>query len=134
MNTEIEFTVEPIDSIETIELIIEDYHEWITDRDDLSNIMCVDDLLESLRDYLNDTNYESEFNLDNIINYYNIDDFDELDDRFIASYDNDDEMDTKIELIDTIIKLVLINDDIEPCGAFEEDDEFDKYEFADDEE
>ena len=123
MNTEIEFTVEQIESIETIELIIEDYHEWIADRDDLSNIMSVDDLLESLRDYLNDTNYESEFNLDNIINYYNIDDFDELNDRFIASYDNDDEMDSKIELIDNIIKLVLNNDDIEPCGAFEEDDE-----------
>ena len=134
MMTEIEFTVEPIDSIETIESNIEDYHEWITDRDDLSNIMCVDDLIESLRDYLNDTNYESEFNLDNINNYYVIDDFDELDDRFVASYDNDDEMDTKIELIDTIIKLVLINNDIEPCGAFDEDDdEFDEYEFADDE-
>ena len=123
MNTEIEFTFEPIETIETIELIIGDYHKWIADRDDLSNIMSVDDLLESVRDYLDDTNYESEFNLDNIINYYNIDDFDELDDRFVASYDNDDEMDSKIELIDTIIKLVLVNDDIEPCGAFEEDDE-----------
>ena len=90
----------------------------------ISNINSVDELLESLRDYLDDTNYESEFNLDNIINYYNIDDFDELDDRFIAS----DEMDSKIELIDTFIKLVLTNELIEPCGAFDSD------EFADDEE
>ena len=61
MMTKIEFTVEPIDSVETIESIIEDYHEWFTDNNDLSNINSVDELLESLRDYLNDTNYESEF-------------------------------------------------------------------------
>ena len=77
-----------------IEIIIEDYLEWLTDRDDLSNIECVDDLLESFRDYLDDTDYVIEFNLDNIVNYYNIDDFDELDERFIASFDNDDEMDS----------------------------------------
>ena len=52
MMTEIEFTVEPIDSVETIESIIEDYHEWFTDNNDLSNINSVDELLESLRDYL----------------------------------------------------------------------------------
>ena len=73
MNTEIEFTIEPIESIETIESIIEDYHEWFTDNNDLSNINSVDELLESLRDYLDDTIYGPEFNLDNIINYYNID-------------------------------------------------------------
>ena len=118
MMTEIEFTVEPI------ELAIEDFFEY----HDFDRIQCVDDLMEQLHDYLNDVGLDRDFNLDNIINYYNIDDLDELDDRFIANYDNDDEMDSKIELIDTIIKLVLINEWIEPCGAFDED------EFADDEE
>ena len=128
MMTEIEFTVEPIDSVETIESIIEDYHEWFTDNNYLSNINSVDELLESLRDYLDDTNYESEFNLDNIINYYNIDDLDELDDRFIVSYDDDVAMDKKIQLIYKCIELLMMDEWIEPCGAFDED------EFADDEE
>ena len=35
MMTEIEFTVEPIDSVETFETIIEDYHERFTDNNDL---------------------------------------------------------------------------------------------------
>ena len=113
--TEIEFIVEPI---ETIESIIDDYLDWFTDINDLANINSVDELLESLREYLDDTNYNPEFNLININKYYNIDDLDDLYDRFIASYENDDKIDSKIELIDTIILLVLINERIELCGAF----------------
>lgn len=50
-----------------------------------------------------------DYNLDNIINYYDIDAFEELDDQFIASYDDDDTMDSKRELIDNFIRLVMID-------------------------
>ena len=95
--TEIEFTVEPI------ELAIEDFFEYY----DLDRIQCVDDLMEQLHDYLNDVGLDRDFNLDNIINYYNIDDLDELDDRFIASYDDDVAMDKKIQLIYKCIELMI---------------------------
>lgn len=58
----------------------------------ISNISYINKLLESLRKYLDDTNYNLEYNLGNIINYYYIDDFDDLNNRFIASYENEDEM------------------------------------------
>ena len=100
MMTEIEFTVEPI------ELAIEDFFEYL----DLDRIQCVDDLMKQLHDYLDDVGLDRDFNLDNIINYYNIDDLDELDDRFIASYDDDDTMDKKIELIYKCIELLMMDD------------------------
>ena len=118
MMTEIEFTVEPI------ELAIEDFFEY----HDFDRIQCVDDLMEQLHDYLNDVGLDRDFNLDNIINYYNIDDLDELDDRFIASYDDDEAMDKKIQLIYKCIELLMMDERVEPCGAFDSD------EFADDEE
>ena len=99
MMTEIEFTVEPI------ELAIEDFFEY----HDLDRIQCVDDLMEQLHDYLNDVGLDRDFNLDNIINYYNIDDLDELDDRFIASYDDDEAMDKKIQLIYKCIELLTMD-------------------------
>ena len=111
--TEIEFTVEPI------ELAIEDFFEYY----DLDRIQCVDDLMEQLHDYLNDVGLDRDFNLDNIINYYNIDDLDELDDRFIASYDDDVAMDKKIQLIYKCIELLTMDEWIEPCGAFADDEE-----------
>lgn len=76
MMSGIEFTIEPIESI------IEDYLEWSTDK----IINSVDDLLKSLRDYLDDTNNIPEFNLDNIIKYCNIDYLDELDDLLTDLY------------------------------------------------
>lgn len=70
MVNEIEFTTEPVD---TIELIIDDHLEWST-----NNINSVDILLDSLCECLFDTNYNLEFKLDNVINYYNIDYLKEL--------------------------------------------------------
>lgn len=65
MVNQIEFTTKTID---TIELIIDDHLEWST-----NNINSVDKLLDSLCECLVDTNYNLEFKLDNVINYYNID-------------------------------------------------------------
>lgn len=99
--TKIEITVE------TIESIIDDYLEWYTNK----VINCVDDLLKTFRDYIDDTNYESEFNLDNIINYYNIDDLDELDDLLkdvVVDYSEStqDEID-KLQYDDIYIRVIV---------------------------
>lgn len=76
----------------------------------------------------NDTNYIQKFNLNNVINCYNIDDLNELDDLLTDSYVNNARLDSKIELITNIIWLVLTNKWIEPSRAFDSD------ELADDEE
>ncbi|KAK8885921.1 hypothetical protein M9Y10_041379 [Tritrichomonas musculus] len=70
MVNEIEFTTKTID---TIELIIDDHLEWSTKK-----INSVDKLLDSLCECLVDTNYNLEFKLHNVINYYNIDHLKEL--------------------------------------------------------
>lgn len=88
MMTEIEFSSEPIESIDNI--------EWSN-----NNITVSNELLDSLREYLNDMNYNPEFDLNNIINVSNA------------------ELDSKLELITNIIRLVLSNKWIEPCGAFD---------------
>lgn len=54
--------------------------------------------------------YNRDYNLHNIINYYGINAFEKLDDQFIASYDDDDTMDSKIDLIDNVIRLVMIDE------------------------
>ena len=64
MMVEIGFTTQTID---TIESIINDYLEWSTN--DISN---VDELFESFREYLDETNCNPEFNLDTVIKYYNM--------------------------------------------------------------
>ena len=73
--------------------------------------------MEQLHDYLDNIGLDRDFNLDNIINYYNIDDFDDLDDRFIASYDDDVAMDKKIQLIYKCIELLTMD------WAFADDEE-----------
>lgn len=93
--TEIDFTTEPIELIDTIKSIIVDYYEWFIGIYDLSNINSVDELIESFREYLLYRNYNPEFNLDDVINYYNIGDLDDRNILFITSYEDDDEMDSK---------------------------------------
>lgn len=61
-----------------IEAIIDDYLEWL-----INNINSVDELIDSLREYLDGNKYNPEINLNNIINYYNIDDLNELNDLLI---------------------------------------------------
>ena len=90
-----------------IETIIDNYYEWFTDDNDLSNINSVYDVLESLHDYLDSVNLDRDFNIYNVIGYYEIDDLDGLDRCFNAPYNDDDKMDLKIELIDNIIRLVM---------------------------
>ena len=99
-NTEDEHIPLPI---ETVELAIDDFFEYY----DLFNINSVDELRESLHDYLYDIGIDIDFNLNNIINYYNINDLNELNNRFIASYDDDVSMDKKIQLIYKCIELMI---------------------------
>ncbi len=51
----------------TFSIIVDEYFEYF----DLDNIQSVDDIKESLHEYLNMTGHDRDFNLDNIINYYN---------------------------------------------------------------
>ena len=91
----------------SIEIIIDYYFEWFTDNNDLSNINSVYDVLESLHDYLDSVNLDRDFNIYNVIGYYEIDDLYGLHTCFNAPYDDDESMDLKIELIHNIIRLVL---------------------------
>ena len=78
-----------------LDLLIDDFFEYI----DLDSIRCVNDLIESLREYLNTDLH--------ILTYYNIDDLSVLDINFNASYDDDEAMDKKIETIDNCIRLMI---------------------------
>ena len=78
-----------------LDLLIDDFFEYI----DLDSIRCVNDLIESLREYLNTDLH--------ILTYYNIDDLSVLDINFNASYDDDEAMDIKIETIDNCIRLMI---------------------------
>ena len=78
-----------------LDLLIDDFFEYI----DLDSIRCVNDLIESLREYLNTDLH--------ILTYYNIDDLSVLDTNFNASYDDDEAMDKKIETIDNCIRLMI---------------------------
>lgn len=92
--TQIEFTTEPIESV------IKEYIELFT-----HSIKSVDELLESLRERIDDTQLQS-----GVLNRL-----------------SKVELDSKTELVISIIRFVLINKWIEPCGAFDSD------EFADNE-
>ena len=81
-----------------------EYHKNI----ELNEIQCVDDLYQSLRDYLDDVDID--LNIQNIVTYYNINSVDELDDNFDVSYDDDDDMDLKIETIDKCTRLILMDE------------------------
>lgn len=111
MMIEIEFTTEPIDSIDTIESIMDNYLEQ-----SINSINSVDELLNSLSRYLDDTNYNPEFNLNNV--NFNIDDLYDLYFLLTGSYMGNLELDSKTEFITNIIRLVLTNKMIEHCGAF----------------
>ena len=78
-----------------LDLLIDDFFEYI----DLDSIRCVNDLIESLREYLNTDLH--------ILTYYNIDDLSILDTNFNASYDDDEAMDKKIKTIDNCIRLMI---------------------------
>ena len=78
-----------------LDLLIDDFFEYI----DLDSIRCVNDLIESLREYLNTDLH--------ILTYYNIDDLSVLDTNFNASYDDDEAMDKKIKTIDNCIRLMI---------------------------
>ncbi|KAK8844330.1 hypothetical protein M9Y10_024544 [Tritrichomonas musculus] len=106
-----------------IEAIIDGYLEWL-----INNINSVDELIYSLCEYFNDDKYNPEINLNSIINYYIIDDLNELDDLLINYYVSNIVLNSKTEFITSIIHLVLPNKSIESCGVFDSD------EFLDDEE
>ena len=78
-----------------LDLLIDDFFEYI----DLDSIRCVNDLIESLREYLNTDLH--------ILTYYNIDDLSVLDTNFNASYDDDEAIDKKIKTIDKCIRLMI---------------------------
>ena len=59
----------------TIESIIDNYFKWFKDNNEFFNINSFDDLFESFGDQ------NLDFNLDDIINYYDTDDFEELDEK-----------------------------------------------------
>ena len=89
--------------------------------------------MESLHETLIPMNLDRDFNVYNILTYYDIDDLDDLDDIFNAPYYDDGAVDLKIETIDRCIHLLMMKEDIH-----REDDEplidMDTDEFADDEE
>ena len=71
MTTEIQFTTESI---------VDEFYDYI---DELDKIHCVDDIMESLHETLIPMNLDRDFNVYNILTYYDIDDLDDLDDIFI---------------------------------------------------
>ena len=124
MTTEIQFHLESI---------VDEFYDYI---DELDKIHCVDDIMESLHETLIPMNLDRDFNVYNILTYYDIDDLDDLDDIFNAPYYDDGAVDLKIETIDRCIHLLMMKEDIH--REDEDDDEplidMDTDEFADDEE
>ena len=124
MTTEIQFTTESI---------VDEFYDYI---DELDKIHCVDDIMESVHETLIPMNLDRDFNVYNILTYYDIDDLDDLDDIFNAPYYDDGAVDLKIETIDRCIHLLMMKEDIH--REDEDDDEplidMDTDEFADDEE
>ena len=124
MTTEIQFTTESI---------VDEFYDYI---DELDKIHCVDDIMESLHETLIPMGLDRDFNVYNILTYYDIDDLDDLDDIFNAPYYDDGAVDLKIETIDRCIHLLMMKEDIH--REDEDDDEplidMDTDEFADDEE
>ena len=88
-----------------IENIIDGFYNHI---DDINNIQCVDDLMESLHEYLITINADRDLNVCNILS---IDEIDDVDDYFNAPYDDDEAMDLKIETIDNCIRLMMTDRD-----------------------
>ncbi|KAK8864889.1 hypothetical protein M9Y10_010416 [Tritrichomonas musculus] len=127
MTTEIQFTTESI---------VDEFYDYI---DELDKIHCVDDIMELLHETLIPMGLDRDFNVYNILMYYDIDDLEDLDDIFNAPYHDDTAVDLKIETIDRCIHLLLMKEDFhrEDEDTTYSDDpliDMDTDEFADDEE
>ena len=75
--------------------IIDDFYESV---DDINEIESVDDILRNLPFAGDELDYAYDF----LENEYNID---EINDKLIAAYNDDETMDAKVETIDRIIRL-----------------------------
>lgn len=96
-----------------VERLINVYHEWAEenyDFDDIDNAVdFVKTFFEIKRDGCPDPDM-IELSVNNIRLYYGINRLSELEDKFEAAFDDDNEMDEKIETVDNCIRLMLMDD------------------------